>query len=310
MEDKKIVDALEVNLNELIKGKKDVIKLIITSILSRGHILLEDIPGVGKTTLAKGIAKSIDGKFSRIQFTPDLLPSDILGSPIYNPKEGTFEFKAGPVFCNILLADEINRASPRTQAGLLESMSETQVTMEGKSYKLAEPFLVIATQNPVDFHGTYPLPEAQMDRFAIQISMGYPSPKDELNILYSQEKTNPLETIKTVMAGDKLIEIQKKVSQIQVEKSIAQYLIEIITQTRKNPFIKLGVSPRGTLMLFSMIKASAFLDKRDYCIPDDVKNLASAVLSHRIILETKAKYAGTKKQDLISDIVSKVVVPR
>lgn len=310
MEDKKIVDALEINLNELIKGKKDVIKLIITSILSRGHILLEDIPGVGKTTLAKGIAKSIDGKFSRIQFTPDLLPSDILGSPIYNPKEGTFEFKAGPVFCNILLADEINRASPRTQAGLLESMSETQVTMEGKSYKLAEPFLVIATQNPVDFHGTYPLPEAQMDRFAIQISMGYPSPKDELNILYSQEKTNPLETIKTVMAGDKLIEIQKKVSQIQVEKSIAQYLIEIITQTRKNPFIKLGVSPRGTLMLFSMIKASAFLDNRDYCIPDDVKNLASAVLSHRIILETKAKYAGTKKQDLISDIVSKVVVPR
>lgn len=310
MEHKKTIDNLEVNLNNLIKGKKDVIKLIITSILSKGHILLEDIPGVGKTTLAKGIAKSIDGKFSRIQFTPDLLPSDILGSPIYNPKEGTFDFKEGPVFCNILLADEINRASPRTQSGLLESMSETQVTMEGKSYKLVEPFLVIATQNPVDFHGTYPLPEAQMDRFAIQISMGYPSAEDELNILYSQEKKHPLEEIKPVMSGDNLIEIQKKISGIQVEKSIAQYLIEIITQTRNNPFIKLGVSPRGTLMFFSMIKAAAFLDNRDYCIPDDVKNLATSVLSHRIILETKAKYAGTKKQDLINDIVSKVSVPR
>ena len=307
---RKKVEDLEINLNSIIKGKKDVINLIINTILAKGHILLEDIPGVGKTTLAKAIAKSINAKFSRVQFTPDLLPSDILGSAIYNPKEGSFEFKKGAVFCNILLADEINRASPRTQSGLLESMSESQVTVEGLSYPLPSPFFVIATQNPVDFHGTYPLPEAQMDRFAIQLSIGYPSNEEEINILYSQEKNHPLDSIKTVMKFETLLEIQKKIADIKVEKSLAKYMIEIINQTRNNTSIKLGVSPRGSLMFFSMIKARAFLENRDYCLPDDIKKLAIYVLSHRIVLETKAKYSGIKKADVIHDIVSKTPIPK
>ncbi|MFN8671675.1 MAG: MoxR family ATPase [Candidatus Sericytochromatia bacterium] len=304
------VEILEKNLNNIIKGKSEVIKLIITAILAKGHILLEDIPGVGKTTLSKAIAKSINAKFNRIQFTPDLLPTDILGSPIYNPKDGTFEFKKGPIFCNILLADEINRASPRTQSGLLECMSETQVTMEGKSYKLDNPFFVLATQNPVESHGTYPLPDAQMDRFAIQLSVGYPNIEEEINIFYAQEKTHPLENITPILSCEEINEIQKKITEITVERSIAKYIMEIVSQTRNNPLIKLGVSPRGSLMFFSIIKAKAFLEKRTFCLPDDVKNLAVSVLAHRISLETKAKYSGVKKTDLILDILNKTPVPR
>ncbi len=304
------IEKLIKNLESIIRGKPEIIRLLILTILARGHILLEDIPGVGKTTLAKALAKSINGKFSRIQFTPDLLPTDIVGSPIYNPKEGTFTFKPGPVFTNILLADEINRASPRTQSSLLEAMSEAQVTVEGNSYKLEQPFLVIATQNPIEFHGTYPLPEAQMDRFAVQLSMGYPDKEEELNILYAQERTHPLESLEPVMDGNILCDLQKEVCETKVDKSIARYLLNIVEETRKHPYIKLGVSPRGSLMFFSMIRASAFMNGRDYCIPDDVKSTATFVLSHRIILETKAKYSGIKKQDIISEIVAKIIVPR
>lgn len=304
------IKKLEENLNFVIKGKPDVIKLIILTLLAKGHILLEDIPGVGKTTLAKAIAKSISGKFSRIQFTPDLLPTDIIGSPIYNPKEGTFNFKQGAVFSNILLADEINRASPRTQSSLLESMSENQVTVDGISYKLELPFLVIATQNPIEYHGTYPLPEAQMDRFSIQISLGYPNKEEELNILYSQRSEHPLNKLEPVLNCQNLINIQENVNKVEVEKSIAQYLLEIIYQTRNNTDIKLGVSPRGSIMFFSMIRAYAYMQGRNYCLPDDVKYLAEYVLSHRIVLETKAKYSGVKKNRLIKDIVNKIPVPR
>lgn len=304
------IKKLEENLNFVIKGKPDVIKLIILTLLAKGHILLEDIPGVGKTTLAKAIAKSISGKFSRIQFTPDLLPTDIIGSPIYNPKEGTFNFKQGAVFSNILLADEINRASPRTQSSLLESMSENQVTVDGISYKLELPFLVIATQNPIEYHGTYPLPEAQMDRFSIQISLGYPNKEEELNMLYSQRSEHPLNKLEPVLNCQNLINIQENVNKVEVEKSIAQYLLEIIYQTRNNTDIKLGVSPRGSIMFFSMIRAYAYMQGRNYCLPDDVKYLAEYVLSHRIVLETKAKYSGVKKNRLIKDIVNKIPVPR
>lgn len=297
-------------LNIVIRGKQDVVRLIVMTMLSGGHILLEDIPGVGKTTLAKAIAKSIKGKFSRIQFTPDLLPTDIVGSPVYNPKEGNFVFKPGPVFANILLGDEINRASPRTQSSLLEAMSESQVTVEGLSYILEQPFLVIATQNPIEFHGTYPLPEAQMDRFTIQLSIGYPGMEEELNILYAQGKTHPLDNLEPVMNGETLCEIQKKVRETEVDRSISMYLLSIVEETRKHSQIKLGVSPRGALQLFSMIRASAFMDKRNFCTPDDVKSLAVPVLSHRIVLETKAKYSGVKKNELISEIVSRVKIPK
>lgn len=304
------IKKLEENLNFVIKGKPEVIKLIIITLLAKGHILLEDIPGVGKTTLAKAISKSISGKFRRIQFTPDLLPTDIIGSPIYNPKEGTFNFRQGAVFSNILLADEINRASPRTQSSLLESMSESQVTVDGVSYNLDLPFLVIATQNPVEYHGTYPLPEAQMDRFSIQISLGYPDKNEELEILYSQKNKHPLNDLNPVLSCHDLIEIQEKVNNVVVEKGIAQYLLEIISQTRNNIDIKLGVSPRGSLMFFSMIRAYAYIQGRNYCLPDDVKYLAEYVLSHRIVLETKAKYSGIKKSQIIKDIVNKTPIPR
>lgn len=304
------IKKLELNLNSVIKGKPEVIRLIIITLLAKGHILLEDIPGVGKTTLAKAIARSIHGKFSRIQFTPDLLPTDIIGSPIYNPKEGTFNFKAGAVFSNILLADEINRASPRTQSSLLESMSENQVTVDGMSYKLELPFLVIATQNPVEYHGTYPLPEAQMDRFAVQLSMGYPSIEEELSILYAQKNSHPLNSLEPVLNCSDLIKIQEKINDINVEKSIADYLLKIVYQTRNHSDIRLGVSPRGSIMFFAMIRSYAYLQGRDYCLPDDVKYLAQYVLSHRIVLETKAKYSGIKKEKVIKDIVDKTTVPR
>lgn len=304
------IKQLEINLNSVIKGKHELIKLIIITLLAKGHILLEDIPGVGKTTLAKVIAKSIQGKFSRIQFTPDLLPTDIIGSPIYNPREGTFNFKAGAVFSNILLADEINRASPRTQSSLLEAMSESQVTVDGISYKLELPFLVIATQNPVEYHGTYPLPEAQMDRFAVQLSMGYPGKEDELEILYSQKNSNPLNDLKHVLSCDNLIAMQEKINEINVEKSVTQYLLNIVEETRNHSSVKLGVSPRGSIVLFNMIRSCAYTKGRNYCLPDDVKYLAEYVLSHRLILETKAKYSGVKKHEIIKEIIAKVPVPR
>jgi MoxR-like ATPase len=310
MEYYKEIDVLLNNLGSIIRGKPEVLRLMILTLLARGHILLEDIPGVGKTTLAKALAKSISGKFVRIQFTPDLLPTDIVGSPMYNPKEGTFNFKQGPVFANILLADEINRASPRTQSSLLEAMSEAQVTVEGVSYKLEPPFLVIATQNPIEFHGTYPLPEAQMDRFAVQLSMGYPDREEEMNILYAQKNKHPLETLAEVMDGQTLVKIQEKVCEVEVDRSISRYLLTIVEESRKHPHIKLGISPRGSLMFFAMIRASAFMDKRNYCTPDDVKSLASHVLSHRLVLETKAKYSGIKKQEIIAEILSKVIVPK
>lgn len=297
------IEKLRKNLSTVIKGKAGVIDELLTALFASGNILMEDVPGVGKTTLAKALAKSIHAEFKRIQFTPDLLPTDVVGSYVYNPIDGSFKFRQGPIFANIVLADEINRASPRTQSSLLEAMSETQVTVEGTLYKLDAPFIVIATQNPVEYHGTYPLPEAQLDRFAVKLKLGYPSPKEELEVLFSQQKKHPIETIEKVCDKEEITEIQEAVKEVTASEPVAEYMINIINKTRNDERIKLGASPRGSLMLYRISQAKAFLAGRDYVIPDDVKNLAVQVIAHRLILETKVKYSGITKEEIIDDIV-------
>ena len=300
---------LKENLKYVIKGKDKVIDHVIIALCCGGNILMDDVPGVGKTTLAKALAFSINGSFNRVQFTPDLLPSDITGSSIFNPKDAEFHFRKGPLFTNIFLADEINRASPRTQSALLEAMNEGQVTVEGETYSLPQPFLVIATENPVEYQGTYPLPEAQLDRFAMQLEIGYPDEADELEILYSRQDNDPLDIIKPVIGCDAICEIQQKVRHVNVEKSIAHYIVRIIRATREDMNVKLGASPRAFLALTRCAQAKAFCDGRDFVTPDDVKQLATPVLAHRIILENKVKYAGAKKQDIFSEILNKVDIP-
>ena len=303
------ITSLRHSLAKAIKGKEEAIDLLITALLAGGHTLLEDVPGVGKTTLAKALSKSINASFQRIQFTPDLLPSDITGSPVYNPKSGEFTFKKGPVFTNILLADEINRASPRTQSALLEAMSENQVTVSGDKYSLNPPFLVIATQNPVEFHGTYPLPEAQLDRFAIQFKMDYPSLEAELSMLNSQRTSNPLDEIEPVITCDEIIKLQKKVTDTAVEESVSRYILEIIHKTRSDNRLKLGASPRSSLMILRCAQATDFISNRSYVIPDDIKKIAVPVLAHRIVLNNQALHSGITKAEIITDIISDVKVP-
>jgi MoxR-like ATPase len=283
--------------------------ILTIAMLAGGSVLMEDVPGVGKTTLAKALARSVDLTFHRIQFTPDLLPADILGSSIYNPNDGSFHFRKGPIFCHVLLADEINRASPRTQSALLEAMSESQATIEGERHVLPAPFIVLATQNPVEFHGTYPLPEAQLDRFLILLDLGYPDLETEVNILYSQQGEHPLEHLQPVLGGDELRALQLEVRQVRVEPSVARYLVEIVNETRKDPRLKLGVSPRGSLMLFRAAQASAFAKGRSYVLPDDIQELSSYVLAHRVILTSQAKYGGITKPEIIADVVRRVRVP-
>ena len=297
------------NLELVIKGKAEVLKLVSVALLSGGNLLMEDVPGVGKTTLAKALARTIDGGFKRIQFTPDLLPTDILGSSIYNPNDGTFHFEQGPIFTNILLADEINRASPRTQSALLEAMSEQQVTIEGTCHALPVPFAVIATQNPVEYHGTYPLPEAQLDRFTMQISLGYPEPAEEKEILLGQKKRHPLESLQPVVKLSEVEEARKAVREIAFEEPLVDYLLALTDASRREPRLKLGVSPRGSLAMFRAAQALAWADGRDYVRPDDVKELAVPVLAHRLVLDTKARYAGVSKEDIVSELVAGVEVP-
>ncbi len=299
---------LKAQLGKVILGKAEVIENLVIALLSGGHILMEDVPGVGKTTLAKSLAKSISADFKRVQFTPDLLPTDILGSSIYNPRDGTFTFKEGPIFTNILLADEINRASPRTQSSLLEAMSEHQASIEGKTYPLPAPFLVIATQNPVEYHGTYPLPEAQLDRFGMKINLGYPAKNHEVDVLYSQFHHHPLDDIAPMVDRAAILELQTAVRAVKVDVRIARYIVDLADASRHNSSVKVGCSPRGTLTLLRTTQARAFVQGRDYTVPEDVKAVAIPTLAHRLALDTKSKYSGVAKEDVVREILDKVPV--
>jgi MoxR-like ATPase len=303
-----VLSGLQAELGKVILGKADVIRDLLTALLGGGHILMEDVPGLGKTTLAKALARAFDAEFKRVQFTPDLLPSDILGSSVYSPRDGTFTFKPGPIFANILLADEINRASPRTQSSLLEAMSERQASIEGTTHPLPSPFLVIATQNPIEFHGTYPLPEAQLDRFAMRINLGYPDKDREVDVLFSQFHHHPLEDVQRVVDAAAVLSLQQAVRAVRVDRGIARYLVDLADASRSHPSLKMGCSPRGTLILFRMAQARSFLDGRDYVVPEDVKAVAVPTLAHRLALDTKAKYSGIQKEDVVRELLDSVPV--
>jgi MoxR-like ATPase len=303
------MDLLRTNLGGVIQGKDEAIEIVIVALLAGGSILMDDVPGVGKTTLAKALARSVDLSFHRVQFTPDLLPSDILGSSIYNPLDGRFNFREGPIFCNVLLADEINRASPRTQSALLEAMSETQATIEGVRHPLPVPFFVVATQNPIDFHGTYPLPEAQLDRFLVQLHLGYPDESHEIQVLYSQQESHPVEHIAPVLSRDAVLSLQEAVRRVHVERNVGEYLVRLVRATREDARLKLGVSPRGSLMLFRAAQAAAFAAGRSFVLPDDVQRLAPYVLPHRMILTAKARYGSIPRAEVVHDILKRVPIP-
>jgi len=304
----KIQDVLE-NINRVMIGKEDVAVLSLVGLLARGHVLIEDVPGVGKTMLVRALAKSLDCEFKRIQFTPDLLPSDITGVSIYNPKTLDFEFRPGPIFGNIVLADEVNRTSPKTQSSLLEGMEENSVTVDGQTLPLKQPFFVMATQNPIEYEGTYPLPEAQLDRFILKLKMGYPSYEDELQMLEKTSTNHPLEDITAIISQDELIQLQNMVQEVYIAKNIQRYIMDLVTQTRNQTSIYLGVSPRGSIALMKASKAYAYIQGRDYVLPDDVKYLAPFVLAHRIILTSQAKYDGITNEQALISVIERIPIP-
>ncbi len=303
------VPALRRELGKVLLGKPEVLERLIVAVLAGCHVLVEDVPGVGKTTLAKALARTFAGDFRRLQFTPDLLPTDVVGSSVYDPRDGSFTFKPGPVFTNVLLADEINRASPRTQSSLLEAMSERQTSIEGETRPLPTPFLVLATQNPVEFHGTYPLPEAQLDRFGIRIEVGYPSPEHELDVLYAQAERNPLDDVRPVLDAATVVELQRAVRAVRVDPKVGRYVVDLVAATRRHPAIKVGCSPRASIALFRLAQARAFLHGRPFVIPEDVKAMAGPCLAHRLALDTKAKYGGVRKDALLAELLEHVSVP-
>jgi MoxR-like ATPase len=305
-----IAARLEENLGRVIRGKAETIRLMILALLAGGHILLEDAPGTGKTTLAKTLARSFDGEFRRVQFTPDLLPADITGSSFYNPQSGSFEFRPGPVFCNVLLADEINRTSPRTQSALLEVMSEGQVSVEGRAHHLPAPFFVLATQNPIEYHGTYPLPEAQLDRFAVRLSLGYPDEAHEVEILFSQNDHHPLEDLGIVASREEVLALQERIKAVRVEPAVAEYIVRLVASTRSDARLRAGISPRGSLTLYRMAQARAWRDEREFALPEDVRALAVPVLAHRLVLDTKSRYGGVQNENIIEEILESTPVPR
>lgn len=304
-----LIEALIENMEKVIVGKRSVLEHILVALLSDGHVLIEDVPGVGKTQIVATLARSVNGVFNRVQFTPDLMPSDIMGFSMFNPATREFEYRKGAAMCNFLLADEINRTSPKTQSSLLEIMEENQVTVDGTTYKLPKPFMVLATQNPVECFGTYPLPEAQMDRFFLKLSIGYPGKSEEKLIIDRFGSYNPLSGLEPVTSIEDVLKLQKQVKEVRIEDSLKEYIVELIEATRKSADVVLGGSPRGSLNLYRASKAWAFIKGRDYVIPDDIQKMAVPVLAHRIIMSSGAKMKGISAENVVSDAILRVKVP-
>lgn len=303
-----IQKAIE-NIERVVVGKRREIELSMMALISGGHVLLEDVPGVGKTMLVKAMAKTLGMEFKRIQFTPDLLPSDVTGASIYNQKTQTFEFRPGPIVANIVLADEINRTSPKTLSALLEALEEGNITVDGETMELPKPFFVMATQNPIEYAGTFPLPEAQLDRFLFKLKLGYPTFSDELEVLNRVEKRHPIDELDSILNIDILLEIQREVRNIYVDDIVKTYLLKIVRKTREHPHIRLGVSPRGSIMLMRAGQAHAYLEGRDYVIPDDIKSLLPYMLCHRIILASEISLANHSAEEIVNEIMANIPVP-
>ncbi|RIW29354.1 MoxR family ATPase [Bacillus salacetis] len=297
------------NIEKVMIGKRSVAELSLVALLANGHVLLEDVPGVGKTMMVRALAKSVGASFKRIQFTPDLLPSDVIGVSIYNPKDSEFHFRPGPIMGNIILADEINRTSPKTQSALLEGMEEHSVTIDGVTRKLDKPFFVMATQNPIEYEGTYPLPEAQLDRFLLKMKMGYPEMEEEMEILTRAQKRAPIEELEAVITLEELRMIQEEVKEVIMDDTLKKYIVDIAHRTRQHSQVYLGASPRGSIALMRACQAYAYLNSRDYVIPDDVQYLAPFVFSHRIILKSEAKYEGITAEEVVERVITRIPVP-
>lgn len=306
------IPALQASVEKVIKGKPEVVELAIVALLARGHLLIEDVPGVGKTTLAHALARSFDCSFQRIQFTSDLLPFDLIGVSIFNQASHQFEFRKGPIFANVVLADEINRTTPKTQSALLEAMSEGKVSMDDKTYSLPRPFIVIATQNPVEHHGTYPLPESQLDRFLMRIRMGYPNEEDEKQILRSQITYDTAEKLTPVMSAEEILQTQEQVEGVEINEILLHYLMRLVQATRQSEFLSLGISPRGAMALYRAAQARALLQERTFCIPDDIKELVIPIFSHRVLVSPKYASPLQRSQEaesIIRELVEQVEVP-
>jgi MoxR-like ATPase len=305
----RVAETVIENVEKVIFGKRDAIELTVIGLFCQGHLLIEDVPGVGKTMLARSLAASIGCEFNRIQFTPDMLPSDVTGVSVFNQKNREFEFRPGPIMAQIVLSDEINRATPKTQAALLEAMAEQQVTVDGVTYPMAKPFLVLATQNPIEYEGTFPLPEAQLDRFMLRINLGYPSKDQEIDILDSQQYEHPINKIGQVVSVQELLNAQEALKEVYVDPLIKTYIVEIVNQTRRHPEVYLGASPRGSLTLYRTAQAHAAIRGRDYVIPDEIKALAPAALAHRMIVSPAARIKDVSSEAVLGDILASVPVP-
>jgi MoxR-like ATPase len=304
-----IIEKILLNIEKVMIGKRNVAELSLIALLAEGHVLLEDVPGVGKTMMVRALAKSVNANFRRIQFTPDLLPSDVTGISIYNPKEMEFQFRPGPLMGNIILADEINRTSPKTQSALLEGMEEASVTIDGITHRLQKPFFVMATQNPIEYEGTYPLPEAQLDRFLLKMKMGYPEVHEEIEVLNRAQKVPPIEDLYPVIDLEGLLALQKEIKEVYVDDTIKRYIVDIVNMTRRYPGVYLGASPRGSIALMKAAQAYAFMYGRDYVLPDDIQYLAPFVLSHRIILKSEAKFEGISAEEIVNRVIMRIPVP-